>query len=103
MPSFTNASPSVTIDDLTPGTEYTFTVTVDAEQPPSAATGSVTAEFNGDSASVPLTINFATPPIVPQVVVDLGTATNLAVTVGTPVRRSGWPNLWDVAVTVTVV
>lgn len=95
--------PSVVIDDLTPGTVYTYNVTVDATQPPTSTVGSVSAEFDGETVTAPLNISFNTGPIVPQVVVDLGTATNLAVTVGTPVRRSGWPNLWDVPVTITVV
>ena len=102
MHSFASV-PNVVIDDLTPGATYTYNVTVDAAQPPTSTVGSVSAEFNGETIDAPLNITFNTGPVVPQVTIDLGTATNLSVAVGTPVLRVGWPNLWDVPVTITVV
>lgn len=95
--------PAVEITDLTPGATKTITITVDAEQPPSTASGTVTAEFNGETVTAPINITYNTGPIVPTLAVDLSGVSNLSVSVGAPVRRTGWPTLWDIPVTLTAV
>lgn len=85
--------------NATPGSTVSFPVYINgAPQPPSALSGSIAVEFDGETVNTPLSVTLNAGIVSPAVSVDPGSPAVTAA-VGTP-QQVG-PDQWQVDVTLT--
>ena len=94
--------PTATLSSRTPGTSTTINVTVNNATVPSTVTGSVAVDFNGDTVTAPLTVNFTEQP-VPTATVDMSADPSLSVVVGAATPSGGVAGRYVIPITITVV
>lgn len=88
----------VTLPAGTPGASATITVRVqDVVQPDTSTTGSVSIDFNGETATAPIVVNFD-GVVAPTATIDIP---GVNVAVGEPVQDSA--TVWRFPVTITAV
>lgn len=103
MPHTISPVAPVVLTSIEPGTSAQFVFAIfDAYQPAaSSVSGSVSVEFDGNTATAPLTVQFDTGPTVPAVAVDLGGGSNLEASVDSIIDDGG--GRWTVTGTIAVV
>ena len=100
MPHTVGTPATITLPSFEPGTSASFVVNVNsATQPLATASGSVSVEFNGETATAPLSVEFE-GLVTPSIALD-SIDPRLTVTFGEPTQIAG--NAWQFPATITVV
>ena len=92
----------VILDSSTPGTSVSLAIVVEnATQPPNTQPGTISVDFNGETATADFNVTI-NDTVKPSATVVMTSAPNLDVTVGNAVLSAGTTDRWQIPVTFTV-